>query len=141
MKEYYLCKLHNEVFGGAETRINTECFLPVWEGGSVTKQRQVLKYWVSSLYGRVDRSILNMLRQTDSFLPVWEGGSKQEKIHVEHHLFPPCMGGWIVEKIEKPKNGKVSSLYGRVDRKTYNNVEKLICFLPVWEGSSGKVFL
>ena len=34
VKEYYLCKLHNEVFGGAETRINTECFLPVWEGVS-----------------------------------------------------------------------------------------------------------
>ena len=96
---------------------------------------------VSSLYGRVDLTVKAKKSVVRGFLPVWEGGSKGDKTKNSRRKFPPCMGGWIVEKIEKPKNGKVSSLYGRVDRKTYNDAEKLICFLPVWEGSSGKVFL
>ena len=35
----------------------------------------------------------------------------------------------------------VSSLYGRVDRSAWNKKQKKKRFLPVWEGSSGKVFL
>ena len=95
MKEYYLCKLHNEVFGGAETRINTECFLPVWEGVSYPCQnrnaagvfppcmggciagRTYAAYAerVSSLYGRVYRSEDMLTPIGGSFLPVWEGVS------------------------------------------------------------------
>ena len=75
VKEYYLCKLHNEVFEVDETRINTECFLPVWEGvsgyclhnpqkclfppymGGCIAAGTVLPlhFPVSSLYGRVYR--------------------------------------------------------------------------------------
>ena len=70
-----MCKLHNEVFEVAETRINTECFLPVWEGvsGELEDLLGVKKFppcmggcieacdegikdpRVSSLYGRVYR--------------------------------------------------------------------------------------
>lgn len=34
VQKSYLCNLHNEVFGGAKTRINTEGFLPAREGVS-----------------------------------------------------------------------------------------------------------
>lgn len=73
-----MCNLHNEVFGGAETRINTECFLPVWEGVSYEDyvdydelefppcmggciaviDEQERGAGVSSLYGRVYRFLL-----------------------------------------------------------------------------------
>ena len=43
VQKSYLCNLHNEVFGGAKTRINTKCFLPVREG--VSYQYQVLSYF------------------------------------------------------------------------------------------------
>ena len=36
VQKSYLCNLHNEVFGGAKTRINTEGFLPAREGVSQT---------------------------------------------------------------------------------------------------------
>lgn len=35
VQKSYLCNLHNEVFGGAKTRINTEGFLPAREGVSL----------------------------------------------------------------------------------------------------------
>ena len=72
-----MCKLHNEVFGGAETRINTECFLPVWEGGS---QAHFFQYFY------------------------WQ--------------FPPCVGGWIAKVLDMQHKVYVSSLYGRVDRRS-----------------------
>ena len=44
VKEYYLCKLHNEVFEVAESRINTECFLPTWEGVSYEDPFLILRF-------------------------------------------------------------------------------------------------
>lgn len=87
--------MHNEVFEVAETRINTDCFLPVWEGvsGIMAKTETEEKFppcmggcigreWlrrkeqhVSSLYGRVYRNKITVLEMLEGFLPVWEGVS------------------------------------------------------------------
>ena len=95
MKEFHLCKLHNEVFEVAETRINTECFLPVREGVSLFSLQtfRIAQFppctggciiymgenaWrrrVSSLYGRVYQLFSFFTAVLICFLPVREGVS------------------------------------------------------------------
>ena len=71
----HLCNLHNEVFGGPQARINTECFLPTREGVSPSIATANAQALVSSLHGRVYRSF---------------------RAHVEHNnVFPPYTGGCI----------------------------------------------
>ena len=136
MKEYYLCKLHNEVFEVAETRINTECFLPVWEGVSepyhhfyihsafppcmggcivVTEKTQDGER-VSSLYGRVYRRGDRHGHCKNSFLPIREGVSPFCSTLLMDRRFPPYTGGCIAYMKIKTGRQDVSSLYGRVYR-------------------------
>ena len=98
MKEYYLCKLHNEVFEVAETRINTECFLPIREGVSEMPRRFLL------------------------ILP-----------------FPPYTGGCIAVCNLFKNREEVSSLYGRVYRKSYWHQITGRSFLPIREGVSARI--
>ena len=136
MKEYYLCKLHNEVFKVPETRINTECFLPIWEGvskgefvlmvpvafppymgGCIAKSgHDTISSAVSSLYGRVYRRFDMKKNQTCRFLPIWEGVSKGGLISNMPVTFPPYMGGCIVLCGNRAEQETVSSLHGRVYR-------------------------
>ena len=115
MKEYYLCKLHNEVFDVAETRINTECFLPIREGVSVSVIAKfplcgfppytggciaiftafILSVVVSSLYGRVYRFEKHRQCEYHCFLPVWEGISVYYQAMMAVNEFPPYTGGCI----------------------------------------------
>ena len=74
---------------------------------------------VSSLYGRVYRTVNTSSSTLRCFLPVWEGVSDSFTELLKLCLFPPCMGGWIVEQ-KKEK-------------------EKISCFLPVWEGGSAPI--
>ena len=66
---------------------------------------------VSSLYGRVYRRYLNMLKTVISFLPVWEGVSKPVKNGWRQIKFPPYMGGCIDIFDYVPPQKTVSSLY------------------------------
>ena len=134
MKEYYLCNLHNEVFGRVETRINTKCFLSVREGVS----RSFLSveaadkfplctggcisnfeckgqcHSVSSLYGRVYHVAISTQNMPSSFLPVREGISRHKKTGLATRSFPPCTGGCIMTERKWSLAACVSSLYGRV---------------------------
>ena len=158
MKEFHLCKLHNEAFEMAETRINAECFLPIREGVSKKCAEEILKKWfppytggciveiincfvlagVSSLYGRVYRIRPVWSSNWTSFLPVWEGVSENFGLVQFGETFPPCMGGCIVTNISIKDATKVSSLYGRVYRIHENKDRATGCFLPVREGVSPK---
>ena len=125
----------------AETRINTECFLPTWEGvsnyldeqyrlaafppymggciGLCSHQNRLLQ--VSSLHGRVYRSLTKSSVLSSSFLPTWEGVSNElDSIRAEER-FPPYMGGCIV----------------------YYQAMMAVneSFLPTWEGVSLETYI
>ena len=100
----------------AETRINTECFLPTWEGVSGKSEHMLtpegfppymggcigygqtdfVRMLVSSLHGRVYRTVSMILMITVKF--------------------PPYMGGCIGRLAQDPEQKQVSSLHGRVYR-------------------------
>ena len=121
----------------AETRINTECFLPVREGVSrisnpgTTARRfppctggcivdlivKVDRMEASSLYGRVYRYLSCPRYDHQSFLPVREGVSLKLELVGKQFKFPPCMGGCIVDCKISSSSGVVSSLHGRVYRR------------------------
>ena len=158
MKEFHLCKLHNEAFEVAETRINTECFLPIREGvsrdfrnlysnnsfppytGGCIKEvcRRNFKEVVSSLYGRVYRQRKRKQIVPKSFLPIREGVSSNSLHSAIQKMFPPYTGGCIVEIINCFVLAGVSSLYGRVYRIRPVWSSNWTSFLPVWEGVSFK---
>ena len=94
MKEYYLCNLHNKVFGRVETRINTKCFLPVREGVSVAVFLLPFFFTFPPCTGGCIGQFYNFKLDMVSFLPVREGVSL----------------GWCSDTILSA----VSSLYGRV---------------------------
>ena len=70
------------------------------------------------------------------FLPVWEGVSPTVLFWWSRGRFPPCMGGCIVPLLSRPGPPEVSSLYGRVYRRTTVTLINNNSFLPVWEGVS-----
>ena len=131
-----MCKLHNEVFEVAETRINTECFLPIREGVSELNERTECHFsfppytggcigrlfWtvklsmVSSLYGRVYQTDKLWNSFDMCFLPIREGVSRFSWIYSFQILFPPYTGGCIVNQNVLVGLQIVSSLYGRVYR-------------------------
>ena len=142
----------------AETRINTECFLPVWEGVSPLKMSltdaalfppcmggciapvpiTATAAAVSSLYGRVYRVPMRHMKMLKSFLPVWEGVSWFSSVPPATPEFPPFMRGCI-EVMQRWTRGEiVSSLYGRVYRRFSKFFSCGLRFLPVWEGVSLK---
>ena len=53
-------------------------------------------------------------------------------------LFPPYMGGCIECRYSKDYHYSVSSLHGRVYRTAVKGDSDGICFLPTWEGVSGR---
>ena len=140
----------------AETRINTECFLPVWEGVSwfssvppatpgfppcmggciaaFPSSSPVAS--VSSLYGRVYRGRDLRTDESGCFLPVWEGVSDSPGSWERGFGFPPCMGGCIALTLASNTWSAVFSLYGRVYRVIRYLFMPSRSFLPVWEGVS-----
>ena len=122
----------------AETRINTECFLPTWEGVSkkstsltvnglfppymggciVFIQKSMVALSVSSLHGRVYRLAHDRYNLFHCFLPTWEGVSEENKSGSKNKKFPPYMGGCIVLLPKRCKRQSVSSLHGRVYRQS-----------------------
>ena len=70
-----LCKLHNEVFAVAETRINTKCSLTVCEGVSYSLTSSTSSLIVPSLYVRVYRVPENIAFSSCGSLTVCEGVS------------------------------------------------------------------
>ena len=70
------------------------------------------------------------------FLPVREGVSKKCRIQRNSREFPPCTGGCIAWRDKIHSSIGVSSLYGRVYRYLYDQVQSYTCFLPVREGVS-----
>ena len=140
----------------AETRINTECFLPVREGVSLFPSCNALwisfppctggcigrqipfctDHRVSSLYGRVYHEQNIFAGWTQCFLPVREGVSESRSNCSAWAVFPPCTGGCIRSVLESHSFLKVSSLYGRVYRNLDSKYVFFKRFLPVREGVS-----
>ena len=108
--------MHNEVFEVAETRINTECFLPIREGVSSFNRGCVKSFF--------------------SFLPIREGVSGIHTYIRNKLKFPPYTGGCIEMLKGTPNKMTVSSLYGRVYRIPVMKMSVIWSFLPVWEGVS-----
>ena len=124
------------MFEVAESRINTECFLPTWEGVSddVESVLSLLKFppymggcivnlvsprfsrLVSSLHGRVYHMKKDFSIPKKSFLPTWEGVSVDFGVTADPSKFPPYMGGCIVSLLPVCIISFVSSLHGRVYR-------------------------
>ena len=96
---------------------------------------------VSSLYGRVYRTVQFQRRYCSGFLPVREGVSYQSQPRRRNRQFPPCTGGCIGRikciYIDPP----VSSLYGRVYHLKHTLDLFTWSFLPVREGVSLKLEL
>ena len=128
--------MHNEAFEVAETRINTECFLPIREGVSkrTSSEPDYIKFppytggciekeipdgkaeKVSSLYGRVYRYKQYSIKIRIGFLPIREGVSLWCLLYLGKSTFPPYTGGCIKLTGEGFFDRYVSSLYGRVYR-------------------------
>ena len=113
----HLCNLHNEVFGGPQARINTECFLPTREGVSPSIATANAQALVSSLHGRVYRAHINKYESKTKF-PPYTGGCIGRSVAYTRHTdrFPPYTGGCIIQQLRAHLFKGVSSLHGRVYR-------------------------
>ena len=135
--EIHLCKLHNEVFEAAESRINTECSLIICEGISskIDRQKELKafphymwgyidletlserKFAVPSLYVRVYRLIVSSGQDWLGSLIICEGISPKSRYNNRKQTFPHYMWGYIESYFRGVEDRLVPSLYVRVYRK------------------------
>ena len=120
----------------AQQELYNRSFLPTWEGVSEQNQDFLQKMRVSSLHGRVYRTVVCFSRKTDSFLPTWEGVSTGAHVSADLPQFPPYMGGCIESETGAIIRQMVSSLHGRVYRGKVSICSPRRGFLPTWEGVS-----
>ena len=99
-------------------------------------------FWnVSSLYGRVYRTFQFRKKRRSGFLPIREGVSTIFRILYMNRSFPPYTGGCIEYTEHYVIIKRVSSLYGRVYRRSGCGCIYNKSFLPIREGVSFRSYI